>query len=85
MPNKTKITPETVDHTSVGTPSRAVVDRKSSVNTAIDIIKLAMITRGLLIVGALPVWAVVLPPITTGISGNMHGASTVSTPAKKKI
>lgn len=71
-----------IDQTTTGTPSRADVDFSSNVNMTIDSTKLLIITSGCFSdTFSNSVWCRDLPPMTTGSSGNMHGANTVSTPA----
>lgn len=84
MPNNTMMPPDNVDQTVVGMFKRAVVDRRSRVNSAIESIRLPIITNGRLIVVVLFFGTGALAPTTTGINGSMHGARTVSTPAKNE-
>lgn len=82
MPNNKIIPPDTTAQTEAGTPRSAVVDFSKSVKTKIDSTRLVIIVRGCrsVIGPRLFPWSDP-PPITTGRSGRVHGASTVKIPA----
>ena len=80
-PTMTSMPPETICQNSAGTLTNAVETFSASVNMNTDAASesvMAIARRGF----AAPL---TLPPMTTGKSGSMHGASTVSAPATNEI